>query len=106
MSAKTGYNGDTISCQIAVSANPGNSGGPVVNKYGEVIGIVSTAQQNAEGVVFAVKSKHIYQAIDELKKDTTQKIKLTASSALKGLDRVQQIKQLQDCVFMVRSFTR
>jgi len=107
MSAKTGYNGDTISCQIAVSANPGNSGGPILNKNGEVIGILSTAQQNAEGVVFAIKSKHIYQAIDEMKKDTAfEKVKAPTSASLKGMDRVQQIKRLQDCVFMVRSFTK
>jgi serine protease Do len=107
MSAKTGYNGDTISCQIAVSANPGNSGGPILNKNGEVIGILSTAQQNAQGVVFAIKSKHIYQAIDSLRKDTSyQRIKMPLASTLKGMDRVQQIKHLQDCVFMVRSFTR
>ena len=29
LSAKTGYKGDTLSCQIAIAANPGNSGGPV-----------------------------------------------------------------------------
>jgi S1-C subfamily serine protease len=108
LSAKTGYNGDTISCQIAVSANPGNSGGPVLNKNGEVIGILSTAQQNAEGVVFAIKSKNIYKTIDDLKKEDTsyQKIKVPSVSTLKGLERVQQIKQMQDCVFMVKSFKR
>ncbi len=107
MSAKTGFNGDTISCQIAVSANPGNSGGPVLNKNGEVIGILSTAQTKAEGVVFAIKSKNIFQAIDELKKDTSyQKLKIPTSSNIRGIDRVQQIKQIEDCVFMVKSFTR
>ncbi len=107
MSAKTGFNGDTISCQIAVSANPGNSGGPVLNKNGEVIGVLSTAQTKAEGVVFAIKSKNIFQAIDELKKDTSyQKVKIPTSSNIRGIDRVQQIKQIEDCVFMVKSFTR
>ncbi len=107
MSAKTGFNGDTISCQIAVSANPGNSGGPVLNKNGEVIGVLSTAQTKAEGVVFAIKSKNIFQAIDEVKKDTSYlKIKLPTSSNIRGIDRVQQIKQIEDCVFMVKSFTR
>ncbi|MDQ6814625.1 MAG: serine protease [Bacteroidota bacterium] len=108
LSAKTGYNGDTLTCQIAVSANPGNSGGPVLNKNGEVIGILSTAQQNAEGVVFAIKSKNIYRAIDELQNEDTAfgKIKTPAVSKLKGMDRVQQIKQIQDCVFMVKGFTK
>lgn len=108
LSAKTGYNGDTITCQIAVNANPGNSGGPVINKNGEVIGILSTAQQNAEGVVFAIKSKNIYRAIDDLKKEDTiyGKIKTPSVSNLRGMDRIQQIKQIEDCVFMVKSFTR
>ena len=107
MSAKTGFNGDTMSCQIAVSANPGNSGGPVFNRNGEVIGILSTAQPTAQGVVFAIKSRNVYAAIDSLRKeDTTYKIKAMGASTLKGLDRVQQIKQIEDCVFMVKSFTK
>ncbi len=109
LSAKTGFNGDTMTCQIAVSANPGNSGGPVLNKNGEIIGVLSTAQQNAEGVVFAIKSKNIFSALDDLKQknDTLfNNIKLTNSSKLKGMNRVQQIKQIEDCIFMVRSYTR
>jgi S1-C subfamily serine protease len=108
MSAKTGFNGDTISCQIAVSANPGNSGGPVFNKNGEVIGILSTAQTRAQGVVFAIKAKNVFQAVSDLKNEDTsyQKIKTPSVSTIKGLDRTQQIKQIQDCVFMVKSFTR
>jgi serine protease Do len=108
MSAKTGFNGDTMSCQIAVSANPGNSGGPVFNKNGEVIGILSTAQTKAEGVVFAIKAKNIFQAIDEMKKEDTNyyRIKAPTVSNVKGMDRVQQVKQIEDCVFMVKSFTR
>jgi len=108
MSAKTGFNGDTISCQITVSANPGNSGGPVFNKNGEIIGILSTAQSKAQGVVFAIKARHIFTALNDLKKEDTtyQKIKAPIVSNMKGMDRVQQIKQIQDCVFMVKSFTR
>ncbi len=107
-SAKTGFHGDTISCQIAVSANPGNSGGPVFNKNGEVIGILSTAQIKAQGVVFAIKSKNVYYAIDSLKKTDTsyQKIKAPSVSNIRGLDRVQQVKQIEDCVYMVKSFTK
>lgn len=107
LSSKNGYNGDTISCQIAVSANPGNSGGPVLNKNGEVIGVLSTAQPNAEGVVFAIKSKNIFHSLEELKKDTSyQSLKLPTVSNMKGMDRKQQIKQVEDCVFMVRGFTK
>jgi S1-C subfamily serine protease len=107
LSAKTGYNGDTLSFQIAVSANPGNSGGPVLNKNGEVIGILSSSQTTAEGVVFAIKSKNIFRAVEGMRKDSSsQKLKLQTSSNIKGMERTQQIKQIQDCVFMVKGFTR
>jgi S1-C subfamily serine protease len=100
LSAKSGYSGDTASYQISVSVNPGNSGGPVINKNGEVIGIISSKETNSDGVVFAIKSKNIYKALDEIKKDET--IKLPSGKALKGIDRVQQIKKMEDCVFMVK----
>lgn len=106
MSAKTGFHGDTMSCQIGVAANPGNSGGPVFNKNGEVIGIINTRQVAAQGVVFAVTSKNIYRLLDTLSKSDTalQKIKIPTVSAIKGMDRVQQIKKIEDCIYMVRSY--
>ncbi len=103
LSAKTGMKGDTMAYQISISANPGNSGGPVLNKNGEVIGILNARQTTAEGVVFAVKSKNIHRVVDEMKKkDSSQHIKLSSSSNLKGMDRVQQVKKIEDCVYMVK----
>ena len=64
LAARTGFNGDTLTCQIAIAANPGNSGGPILNKNGEIIGMLSTKQLTAEGVVFATQSKYIYQALN------------------------------------------
>lgn len=103
VSAKTGYHGDTLSCQITVPANPGNSGGPVFNQHGEVIGILSGKETDAEGVVFAIQSKYIYQALDEVKKNPIyQNVKISSKSTLTGMDKVQQVKKIQDYVFMVK----
>ena len=106
LSGKTGHNGDSSSMQISLFANPGNSGGPVFNKNGEVIGILSKRETNAEGVVFAIKSKGIYQLIDDLKKSDTStlKIKIPATNKLKGKDIVEQVKQVEDCVFLVKAY--
>lgn len=106
LSAKTGFGGDTLSCQIAIAANPGNSGGPVLNKHGEVIGILSTRQKSADGVIFALQSKYIYQAITDLKNKEghshKEPIRISASTSLKGVDRVKQVKKIEDYIFMVK----
>jgi S1-C subfamily serine protease len=106
LSAKTGYNGDTTTYQLAISANPGNSGGPIFNHSGEVIGILIGKQTTAEGVVFSSRTKNIFTALHEIKKDSTNedRIKLLLPSSIKGLDRVHQIKKIEDCMFMVKSY--
>ncbi|MET0466795.1 MAG: serine protease [Chitinophagaceae bacterium] len=105
LSAKTGYNGDTLSCQIAIAANPGNSGGPVLNHEGEVIGILSTRETESVGVVFALQSKHIYKALNDMKaKDSAySRVKLSSKSSISYLDRTLQVKKIEDYVFMVKA---
>jgi serine protease Do len=103
IASKTGVGGDTLSCQITVAANKGNSGSPVLNKNGEVIGILSKKENTVEGAAFALRSKYIFEALNELQKDSSYKnIKLPTSSTLKGKDRTQQVKTISDYVFMVK----
>lgn len=104
LAARTGFNGDTLTCQIAIAANPGNSGGPIINANGEVIGILSTKQTTAEGAVFATQSKFIFEALKTLQKEDTiyKNIKIPAASTMKGWDRMQQVKKISDHVYMVK----
>jgi serine protease Do len=102
LSAKSGNEGDSTAYQLTVSVNPGNSGGPVLNKNGEVIGIITSKEKNADGVVYAAKSMNIFKLLDAIKKaDDTQTIKLPNNSGLKGMDRPQQVKKMEEFVFMV-----
>lgn len=110
MSAETGFQGDTTAFQLTIAANPGNSGTPVLNNDGEVIGIVTSSQQNAQGMVFAVRSKNIFRAVDSMKEDSSlQKVdsnlvhlRIPLTSSIKGVDRRQQIKRIQDYIFIVK----
>ena len=102
VSAKSGNDGDSTAYQVSVSVNPGNSGGPVLNKRGEIIGIITSKNSTADGVVYAAKSKNIYKLLDALKESgDTLTIKLPSNTGLKGLDREQQVKKMEEFVFMV-----
>lgn len=103
ISAKNGFQMDTIFCQLATSANEGNSGSPVINKNGELLGIITSMENNAEGVVFAIKSANIYRAIENVKKmKDHDDIRINSQPSLKGMDRVTQIKKVEDYVFQVK----
>ena len=104
LSANSGNDGDSSAYQLSIPANPGNSGGPVINSNGEIIGIITGKDTKADGVVYAIKSKNIFNLIDEAKQaDSTNslKIKMPNGYGLRGMNRVQQVKKMEDYVFMV-----
>jgi S1-C subfamily serine protease len=103
VSAKSGNEGDSAAYQLTVSVNPGNSGAPVINKNGEVIAVITAKDSKADGVVYAAKAKYIFKIIDQLKKNDPayENLKMPVNTGLKGLDRVKQVKKMEDFVFMV-----
>jgi serine protease Do len=49
--------------QINAAVNPGNSGGPICNMRGEVIGIASTLVPGGQGLAFATPASAIQQLL-------------------------------------------
>lgn len=45
--------------QVDASISPGNSGGPLINKYGEVIGVITMYYINGQNLNFAVNIKQL-----------------------------------------------
>jgi len=64
ISSKTGFQGDVSVYQISAPVQPGNSGGPLFDKKGNVIGIVSAKHDGAENVGYAVKTSYLKNLIE------------------------------------------
>ena len=107
LSAVSGFDGDTATVQVSLLANPGNSGGPVFNQYGDIIGILSTREANAQGVAFAIKSKEIIQSLKEWSDEDSSGIStknLRKAHNLRGVSRERQLKKLQQYVYNVKAY--
>ena len=105
LTAANGLNGDSIRYQVSIPVNPGNSGGPLLDNKGNIIGIIDAKQTQVEGAHFAVKSSYIIKALQNIPADSlTRKFSLNTKNTLAGLNRIQQLKKLKDYVFMVKVY--
>lgn len=105
LSSQSDYAGDTIAYQVSIPVNPGNSGGPLVDNHGNIIGIVKGKQTLADGAAFAVKSKFLLKSLQDLSDgDEGEKIVLNKKNTLGKLSRTDQIKKIQDFIFMVKVY--
>lgn len=59
ISSKTGFQGDVSIYQISAPIQPGNSGGPLFDSKGNVVGIVSAKHKGAENVGYAIKTSYL-----------------------------------------------
>lgn len=105
LSALTGYADDTTSYQVDISVNPGNSGGPLLNNRGNIIGIIKGKQTQSDGVAFATKSDYLLKSIENIPQDSLiNKLGVNKRNSLLGLRRTEQIKKLKDYIFMVKAY--
>ncbi|KAA3439275.1 S1 family peptidase [Rufibacter hautae] len=105
LSSKSGVYGDTASYQISIPLNPGNSGGPLLDDRGNMIGVISGKMLGVDGAAFAVKSAYLLTLLDQLPEHRLPKpISLPKVNNLAGTPRPQQLKKLQDFVYMVKVY--
>ncbi len=63
---REGLNGLEAYIQTDAPLNPGNSGGPLINTNGKVIGIANFKVSGSEGLGFALESNYIKDTINEI----------------------------------------
>lgn len=102
ISSKSGMKGDITNYQISVPIQPGNSGGPLFDNDGNLIGITSSGINRkldlTENVNYAIKSKYLKLLIEEL----NDEIVLPNSTFSKTTLLTEKIKKLEKDVVLIR----
>lgn len=100
VSSVSGFKDDITNFQISASVQPGNSGGPVFNQNGELIGVVSSRHASAENVSYAVKIQYLtnlislYPALSEC----------TQQSSVDNQSLTSTVNSVSPFVFIVEAF--
>jgi S1-C subfamily serine protease len=106
ISSKSGIADDVRYYQISVPLQPGNSGGPLFNKEGNVIGITSAKLNGQavgteiENVNYAIKSSYLLNLYKML--PNSKKLSTTSIVATKELQ--DQVKILKNYVCLIKIF--
>jgi serine protease Do len=105
ISATTGFEQNINSYQVSIPVNPGNSGGPMIDAQGTVIGIINGAQPTVRSAAFAIKSQAVLDRLKNIPDDSLKNpLRLNTRNQLSGLSRVEQIKRWRDFVFVVKVY--
>ena len=97
ISAKSGFKGDVTSYQITAPVQPGNSGGPLFDYKGNIIGIINAKHVGAENVSYAIKASYLINLIDLLPTPP----KLQTISAVTGKTLTEQVKILKKFTYII-----
>jgi S1-C subfamily serine protease len=104
ISSFTGYNEDTNSFQLSIPTNPGNSGSPVFNQYGEIIGIICGKNFEKEGSSFAVKSEVLKSMVDSIKALDETAFKNKNINTIKHLPKNKQVAKITPYIFKIEIY--
>lgn len=97
VSSRSGYQGDGSCYQISAPVQPGNSGGPVFDRNGNVIGIVNSRHAGADNASYAIKASYLTDLIRQM----PQRGDLPQNSPLAGKPLTEQVKKLSPYICIV-----
>ena len=97
ISSKTGFQGDVSLYQISAPIQPGNSGGPLFDNKGNLIGVVSAKHKGAENVGYAIKTSYLKNLVES----STSTSILPNNNQVVGQPLTGKVKRLKNYVFMI-----
>ena len=100
VSSKSGYSGDISSYQISAPIQPGNSGGPLLDSKGNIIGIINAKHKLAENASYAIKSNYLLNLIESLDQPPV----LQSINSLNGKSFTEQLKVVKNFTYIIEIY--
>ena len=102
ISSKTGFQGDVSCYQVSAPVQSGNSGAPIFNTKGELIGIISGKHLEAENVSYGIKSSYLLSLIDVLPEKI--EFKKSQEPTFQGYSLSKQAEIMKRFIYIVEVF--
>lgn len=97
VSSRTGYQGDISTYQISAPVQPGNSGGPMFDRNGNIIGIVVAGVPGAENVGYAIKTSYLRLLIESVELN----VEFPNNNTISTLSLAEKVKRVKDFVLYI-----
>jgi len=95
VSATKGWKDNINEIQIDAALNPGNSGGPVVNDAGNLLGVAVAGLKDRQNLNFAIKSKAVKDFLD------VNKISYSTAAMDFDMDNKKRLKLLEESTVFI-----
>ena len=97
ISSKSGYQGDITTYQISAPVQPGNSGGPLFDKNGNILGVVNSGVPGAENVGYAIKTSYLLNLLDAFSIESAT----PTTNSISSLPLTGKIQKVEKFVFLI-----
>lgn len=98
ISSKTGFQGDITQYQLSVPVQSGNSGGPLFDKEGNLVGVINAKHRGADNATYAIKSNILANLVELLPNPPN----LDKKNTLSSLSLAKQVAIIEDFVFLIK----
>jgi len=98
ISSKMGYQGDITQYQLSVPVQPGNSGGPLFDKQGYLVGVINAKHRDADNATYAIKSNVLANLLELVPNPPD----LDKKNTLVNLSLAKQAAIIEDFVLLIK----
>jgi S1-C subfamily serine protease len=98
ISSKTGYNNAINTYQTSIPVQPGNSGSPLFNDKGQLIGVINSTVSGTDNVSYAIKLNYLKNLIDLL----SETVELPNNQSLNNVTIEEKVKALSKYVVLIK----